>query len=96
MLKGFLAWVWVAYEPLSDSGCHGIGTASKLRCSYEALLWLMRGIQFGLMELHGILRLGLEHHRYRLGDWLFQAMERAVQTMSASTTISHAGRGNAF
>ncbi|MEM4315146.1 MAG: hypothetical protein QXI97_00285 [Nitrososphaerota archaeon] len=41
------------------------------------------------------LGLGLEHRRYRLGEWLFQAMERAVQ-MLKDRTISHAGRGNVF
>lgn len=40
-------------------------------------------------------RLGLEHRRYRFGDWLFQAMERAVQ-MLKDRTISYAGRKHAF
>ncbi|MEM4304032.1 MAG: hypothetical protein QXQ70_09095 [Candidatus Caldarchaeum sp.] len=55
-MRGLLAWVWVAYEPLSDSGYHGIGTAYRLSYSYEALSWLMGGIQFGPMEPHGIMR----------------------------------------
>ncbi|MEM4316231.1 MAG: hypothetical protein QXT66_07790, partial [Nitrososphaerota archaeon] len=41
------------------------------------------------------IRLGLSHHRYRFGDWLFQVMERAVQ-MLKDRTISHTGGGNAF
>ncbi|MEM3648031.1 MAG: hypothetical protein QW506_02570 [Thermoproteota archaeon] len=30
-------------------------------------------------------RLGLEHRRYRFGDWLFQAMEKAVQMLKDRT-----------
>ncbi|MEM0481423.1 MAG: hypothetical protein QXM16_00830 [Nitrososphaerota archaeon] len=30
-------------------------------------------------------RLGLTHHRYRFGDWLFQAIERAVQMLKDRT-----------
>ncbi|MEM3080769.1 MAG: hypothetical protein QXH35_03585 [Nitrososphaerota archaeon] len=36
IVKGLMAWVWVAYEPL-DSGYHGIGTAYRLGYSWRVL-----------------------------------------------------------
>ncbi|MEM2587124.1 MAG: hypothetical protein QXK69_12870 [Candidatus Caldarchaeum sp.] len=51
-------------------------------------------------------RLGLSHRRYRFGEWLFQAMERAIQMLKDRTedlddhypcrmsgcTLDHVGR----
>ncbi|MEM3123351.1 MAG: hypothetical protein QW756_04635 [Nitrososphaerota archaeon] len=59
VVRGLLAWVWVAYDPLSDSGSPGLGTAYRLRCSLGRWWRLMGGILSGLMGLHGIIGIGL-------------------------------------
>ncbi|MEM3096519.1 MAG: hypothetical protein QXV62_05930, partial [Nitrososphaerota archaeon] len=61
------------------------------RCANNPTVYMDRAPWYG----EACLRLGLEHRRYRLGEWLFQAMERAVH-MLKDRTISHAGRGNVF
>ncbi|MEM2941606.1 MAG: hypothetical protein QW304_08690 [Thermoproteota archaeon] len=78
MVKGLMAWVWVAYEPFS-----------KRTISFR-LSWIRNGIQVGLFLESLVMAFGRHpvwtdeapwYHRYRFGDWLFQAMERAVQML---------------
>ncbi|MEM4414783.1 MAG: DDE-type integrase/transposase/recombinase [Candidatus Caldarchaeum sp.] len=93
MLEGFLAWVWVAYEPFQR---RILGFwLSWTRNSIQAELFLRSLVMaYGKHPVwtdgapwygEACARLGLEHRRYRFGEWLFQAMERAVQTLKDRT-----------
>ncbi|MEM2485592.1 MAG: DDE-type integrase/transposase/recombinase [Candidatus Caldarchaeum sp.] len=89
VVRGLLSWVWVAYEPfiirtlgfrLSWSR-NGMQAEMFLRTLVEAYgkhpVWTDGAPWYD----EACLRLGLEHRRYRFGEWLFQAMERAVQML---------------
>jgi putative transposase len=89
MVGGFPAWVWMAYEPLSR---RILGPwLSWTRNSLQAEKFLKT-----LVRLYGrhpvwtdgapwysdaCRSLGLEHYRYRFGEWLHTVMERAIQSL---------------
>ncbi|MEM4384361.1 MAG: DDE-type integrase/transposase/recombinase [Candidatus Caldarchaeum sp.] len=93
MVKGLMAWVWVAYEPYSKTT---LGFwLSWSRNSLQAETFLKTLVEaYGRHPVYSdgapcyseaCRRLGLSHHRYRFGEWLFQAMERAIQTLKDRT-----------
>ncbi|MEM1976141.1 MAG: DDE-type integrase/transposase/recombinase, partial [Candidatus Caldarchaeum sp.] len=93
MVKGLMAWVWVAYEPYSR---RTLGFwLSWSRNSLQAETFLRTLVEaYGRHPVYtdgapwygeACARLGLEHRRYRFGEWLFQAVERAVQTLKDRT-----------
>ncbi|MEM0079427.1 MAG: DDE-type integrase/transposase/recombinase [Nitrososphaerota archaeon] len=93
LVKGLPAWIWVAYEPISK---RVLGFwLSWTRNSIQAELFLRSLVMaYGKHPVwtdgapcysEACRRLGLSHYRYRFGDRLFQAVERAVQMLKDRT-----------